>query len=413
MKGTNSARIIDYDMEMTIKWADCAGSVAGSWPLESFLGMRGDLAFFVAKRATGSDKVLIEIIPLNSDQAAATQRSWRLASELDNPNLMRLYETGETEVDEMPAAYAVLPLPDDDIGEILGTRKLSVDEARVMVEGAAGALAYLHGRDLRHGAVIPSNLFVTGDEVKLGTDTITPASSQDRAEDLRQLGGTIIESLTGSRDPANARELPAPFAEIAQGCLESAGGEWTADRVRRVLNGEHPTPVPAPPASRRRHWPLAAAAGVAVIALLGYWLTRPAHNEPAAPPASPPRPPVEVALPPPTPKPSPLPEKPQRVPPRRIEQQADRLAPTEAQPPGSWAVIAATYTNFEAARKRAAKIQSALDDSQTHVFPAEGQGAKYYVVLGSGLTQLQAERLRDRAIRSGAPADSYVTKLRE
>jgi hypothetical protein len=74
-------------------------------------------------------------------------------------------------------------------------------------------------------------------------------------------------------------------------------------------------------------------------------------------------------------------------------------------------VIAATYANFEAAQKRAGSLQKRSGQLKASVFPPDGQGRYYFVVLGSGMSQKQAENLRSRAVQLGAPRDTYVTKL--
>jgi hypothetical protein len=80
---------------------------------------------------------------------------------------------------------------------------------------------------------------------------------------------------------------------------------------------------------------------------------------------------------------------------------------------GSWAVIAATYSSFGAAAKRADALRKLSPRLRPHVFPREGEGRRYYVVLGSSLTQDAAQRLRALATSLGAPKDTYVTKLDE
>jgi hypothetical protein len=446
-RGTISASTIDYYMEMVVKWADCTGNTAATWPLEAFLGMRGEIAFFETRDAAESRKALIEILPSGSEGSAETRRSWTLANQLLHPGLLRLRETGETEVDGVPVNYAVLTLPDDDVGEILATRKLSEEETRAMLARAAAALTYLHGCGLRHGSVTPPNVFVVGSDVRLGVDTIAPAGDSGRGEDIRQLGGTLIEALTGKRDPAAAGELPAPLAEIARGCLESPGGEWTAARVALALKKPpvEPQPDPEPlrimePEAGGQRWIYAAAAGLAVLVGFGYWLIRPPAHEQAAKPAPPP---VAAAAPAPVNKPSPIEPQTQAVKPApvpaqpretkpvqhetqfakretqpaeqprpRTEQEADRRS-AAVEPVNSWAVIGAAYGSYGAAQHRASNVQKLLEKAKVHVFPNDGKGSMYYVVLGSGMTKAEAERLRDRAIRSGAPRDSYVTKIRE
>jgi hypothetical protein len=94
-----------------------------------------------------------------------------------------------------------------------------------------------------------------------------------------------------------------------------------------------------------------------------------------------------------------------QLPPPAVRQPA---APVEA---GGWAVVAAIYRDFESAERRAQAIQQRWGQFHATVFPAKGQGRKYMVVLGSGLSKEDADRLRRQATSAGLPRDTYVTKL--
>lgn len=77
----------------------------------------------------------------------------------------------------------------------------------------------------------------------------------------------------------------------------------------------------------------------------------------------------------------------------------------------TWAVVAAAYREFTAAERRASELGKRWSSPAPTVHPPEGQGRKYLVVLGSGLSKDEAERLRAKAASSGMPRDTYVTKL--
>lgn len=76
-----------------------------------------------------------------------------------------------------------------------------------------------------------------------------------------------------------------------------------------------------------------------------------------------------------------------------------------------WAVVSAIYRDYEAAERRARSFASQWRSTKPKVFPPRGEGAKYMVVLGSGLTLPAAERLRDEARDAGLPEDTYVTRI--
>ena len=76
-------------------------------------------------------------------------------------------------------------------------------------------------------------------------------------------------------------------------------------------------------------------------------------------------------------------------------------------PGTNWAVVAAIYNKYEAAEQRARSVNG----FQATVFPSKGEGSKYMVLLGSGLTYANARALRDQATAAGLPPDTYITKL--
>jgi hypothetical protein len=266
------------------------------------------------------------------------------------------------------------------------------------VAPVASALEYRHGRGLRHGAVCPSNIVFVGSAAKLAVDTLSVSDDAGRDADLHQLGTTITEVMTGQTTGDAANELPPVLREIAIGCWSGSDRQWTASRIARVASGQlgaatpesaAPLALQQPPSQSivdrlRRRWPVLALAGAILVALL-FMLRRDTPPNATVTPAP------QQAVPPPAVTPVIEPE-------RSARKDRDK----------AWAVVAAAYSDFEAARKRAHKFPRAL---RAHVYPAQPNGNRYYVVLGSGLSADAARKLRVRAIRMGAPRDTYVTLL--
>jgi hypothetical protein len=417
---------------MIQNWPEYATRQVGTWQLESLLGEREGRAFFLSTNPSDDRKALVQIISADAPGGEAIRTSWRRARALSNPHLLRVYDTGEMDLDGASVVYAAMELPDDDVGEILAQRTLSADEARSMTAASADAIEYLSERGLRHGAITPANLFIVGQSVKLSVDTLAPGDEAGRREDIRQLGRTLVQSMTREQDPAAARQLSAPFQEIAEGCLAPDDQQWSPERIlvalgkRTMRKAERATAAPAGAPPRMTIQPWTAAAAVAGLGLFGYWiLHKPSESVPR-----PPKPVVTTAAPAATAPPAaapPVVEKPSPMRPVRKEPdpalakarkrtepaaQADRARPATA-PDGSWAVIAATYNSYSGAEKRMHKIGRLSPEMRPHIFPSDGEGTVYYVVLASGLSQTEAERLRDLALRHGAPRDTYVTKLKE
>jgi len=404
------------------KWGEYEGRAVGDRRLDSLLGVRGNIAFYLTQSAARGGDQLIELVSADAESEAA-MASWNRARELSDEQLLVVHATGKAELDGTRVAYAVLDLPEDDLGEILARRKLDETEARSMFSVIAGTLQALHQRDLAHGAVTPSNIFVVRDEIRLSVDTLAPAGKHGKERDLQQFGATLVKALTGYTDetlvdaPAIARaaaRLPPPFRQIAAGCLgRSSHGKWTAARIVETLAGRPPETMPR----TRVPWLIMAGAGIVVVVLLFYLLFHEPSRNPAPTKAAMPGSPAPVrtgsaaprepALKPRAQKPQPAPATTGAADRNRAQQ---KTGETSAE---SWAVIAGAYAYFDAAQKHADIYRQQFPQLQPRVFPPEGQGRRHLIVLASGLTQEAAERLRRDLIEQGAPPDTYVTKLME
>lgn len=353
--------------------------MAGVWRLDSYLGIRDGTAIY--ESAGESGRSVVKLLMLDDERVGAIRGSWAHAYKCADHHLLRIYGIGEAEWDGAFVVFAVMEASDIRVDEILAERPVSGDEARSLVAGVASALEDLHQRGLQHGSVIPSNMYVVGDAVKLGVDTISRADEDGWESDMRQLGSTLIHAMTKS---GNAGELPGPFQSIATGCLGSGGRPWTARQVLEALSGN----AMAAPERGVRRWPFVATAAVGLFGFLGYW----AVSEPA-------RHTAPVTVPPPAVDST-------RV---RTVTPAAKMAASQS----GWAVIAAAYVSREAAEGRAAEIAKRSPGVRTHVFTSSSGARMSYVLLGAGLTRAEADRVLRAARQSGAPRDSYVTKLVE
>ena len=93
---------------------------------------------------------------------------------------------------------------EEDLGQV--DRPLTAGEALDMLAGTVKALSYLHGKQLAHGHLKPSNILAVGDQLKISGDTIRPAG--EWRSDL---------DPTGPCDPP----------EIAQQGASPAGASWS------------------------------------------------------------------------------------------------------------------------------------------------------------------------------------------
>jgi len=313
-----------------------------------------------------------------------------------------LYETGEVDLDGEPVIFAAVEQPDDAVGEVLRERTLEPDEARSMTSGVASGLAFLHEHNLCHGEVTAANVLICGEDIKLSVDTLGPCDSEARASDVMQFGLLLVRAITGGADREGLKRMPAPFAAIAKGCLSSPDREWTARRILDELEGRRPVVVMKPQAPRLSRLKLAVLGLGALAALsIGLVLWNASDSDSTAARS---KPPEAAKVNPPEPEPKIVDARPSPFEPKARAQ----VKAAE----GDWAVVAATYSSYSAAEHRAQSLVKQSPRLHAQVYPKGGDGNRFYVLLGSGMTRDEAERVRDSARHSGAPGDTYVTKLR-
>ena len=75
-------------------------------------------------------------------------------------------------------------------------------------------------------------------------------------------------------------------------------------------------------------------------------------------------------------------------------------------------MVAAIYGSYDAAERRAKRLSAQWSGPEIRVHPERGQGKRYRVLLGSGMTREEAERLVSQARSKGMPGDTFATQLR-
>ncbi|HXJ39459.1 MAG TPA: hypothetical protein VNH18_09265 [Bryobacteraceae bacterium] len=372
-------------------------------------------------------------------EAEILKARWQHALELSHPNLLKIYATGATVLNDVPIVYVVTERADESLENVLAERALTVNETREMLVPAVTALKYLHKSGYAHSRLSPSSVLAVNDQLKLSADTVAQVDNREAlAEDMRALGVLIVQALTqkvldpdAASDPDLLSDAPQPFPEIVRHCLDpDPGKRLTAEQVEAALN---PPPPPAPPpvvpartpqpeplppldteiweqeereAKRLRGsqegrpgW-LYAALGAAIL-LLVFTIAAIRKQEPAPGPAAAPAPVVAPQAP--VAKPA--------------SQPVVLAQPAKPEPPSSagrkangWSVIVATYASREAAEKRMRAMIKRWPHFQVTVFQPQSEKEHYVVALGQDLSEDQAEAVRKRAVGAGLPRDTYIKR---
>jgi TonB family protein len=250
---------------MSETWKRWEGrTVDGRFPLQRYLGGSDHSAVFLTLMPSGagdSEKAAIKLIPADAVDAEKRLFRRKAARELNNLNLMRIFEVGRCELDGTELLYVVEEYAEEDLSQILLERALTAEEAREMLPTVLRALQCVHDKGFVHGHIQPSNILASADQVKLSSDALGVPGERSRgagktsaydppeaatgavstAADVWQLGMTLAEALTQrlpvwDRAQPSAPEVPAavpePFREIAGHCLQvDVGKRWTVGEI--------------------------------------------------------------------------------------------------------------------------------------------------------------------------------------
>jgi hypothetical protein len=351
------------------------------------------------------DNAVVRLRYAGSAEADALLDRWSAIARLSHPHLARLLETGRCELAGERFVYAVTERAEETLAGVLNDRPLSPEETLEMLNPALDALSYIHQNGFVHGSFQPSNVLALGDTLKLSSENLLPAGEMPErrartpydapewdagvpvpASDVWSLGVTMLQALTQNvRDYEDvARKVPQPFADVAGYALKPKPEErWTTRQIAARLQAAQAAAVQTPSAAKpgKHKLPLAAG-GLALAGIAFFFFAR--KPEPAPVPVAPPV--VQIAAPAPAPVIAPEPRT------------------------GSWYVVVATYNQRSGAEKRARETSRRWPHFKAQVFAPRG-GRQHLVVIGSGLSQPEAEALRKKARAAGLPPDVFIVKI--
>ena len=312
------------------EWKLWEGRVVEIFPLQQWLGGSDHSAVFLTEIPGTSQRAAIKLMEVDDVEAGLRASHLRATTKISHPNLIRIFQAGQSTIDNTNVVYVVMECADDDLSQILPTRPLESAEVSDLLPPLLGALHYLHDGGLVHGRIKPSNVLAVGDRLKLSADQIVSVADQNShhrrrdaydapetaagivspAGDVWSLGATLVAALTQNvsfgedvqRDPGLSASLSEPYRTIARGCLHlDPNKRWSLRQIETELKPEtksvpapaHPTPAPTPepmPAQSRKRptFPVTVATVIVLAIFFGFSYFRgnksgPKNSEPAAP----------------------------------------------------------------------------------------------------------------------------------
>ena len=192
--------------------------------------------------------------------------AWSAAAQLTHPNLLRIYGGGICKIEDMELMYVATEYAEENLAQVLPHRALMAEETSEMLNSVVDVLVYLHGKDLVHGHIKPSNVLAMGELLKVSSDTIYPAgevremrrerSAYDAPElpdspgtpaaDVWSLGVTLVEAFTQQpavlpfneqADPIIPAIIREPFLQITRNILRRKPRlRWSSADIAEKLN---------------------------------------------------------------------------------------------------------------------------------------------------------------------------------
>lgn len=448
-------------------WSEYEGkTIAGAYHLKKLLRSEGRNAFFTTSDEQKSSAV-IRLTEAHFDEEEMLKR-WRQVAAVDQHYLLAIRKVGQTNVDDIAVAYALLEPSDANLDEVLRERPLTPAETLQVANSVVSALSTLHANGLVHEHVQPSNVLAVGETVKLRSDCVRECvadqefTSSEKCEELRlrdvhDLGLLLLRCLTLETEWTPAQKLVAPFTQIIPGALD---GSWSLERIASVLEpaigaanetasgkgAQNPEPTPGQNLGRKDPQ-----TRLVPVELLQTNLNISAsRTAPAKADRTPykakdlPGVPRQVistehqrtaskwmfpllalilaltvallfgwhfagnrAVRPTTAGPSP---RMAAAPPQSINSAAERQVAgpvTTTKATAGWYVVAYTYNHNDQAQAKVIRLRKRHNSLQPRVFSPSGQ-APFLVTLGGPMSNQQAGAMLRRARRSGMPRDTFI-----
>ena len=140
-------------------WSEWESQVVnGVFPLRRFIGGSNHSAVFITEfRAEKLYRAAIKLVPADVVEKESQLVQWGMASTLSHPHLVRLFDVGRSHIGGREFLFVVMEYAEQTLAQLLPNRALNLDEVREMLLPAIDALRFLHGSNLVHGQIRPSN----------------------------------------------------------------------------------------------------------------------------------------------------------------------------------------------------------------------------------------------------------------
>jgi serine/threonine-protein kinase len=195
-------------------------SLADRYEVQKAVGEGGMALVFLARDIKHDRRVAVKVLRPELAASLGTDRflrEIRLAAQLQHPNILALYDSGEA----AGLLFYVMPFVE---GESLRDRltrekQLPIDEAVMLVREAADALHFAHHRGVIHRDIKPENILISGGHALVADFGIARAVSEAGREKLTQTGMAVGTPHYMSPEQASGGEVDARSDVYSLGCV--------------------------------------------------------------------------------------------------------------------------------------------------------------------------------------------------
>lgn len=216
------------------EWGLFPGRVLAGYRLRRLVRIDQERALFRATHEDGEFFVWLEPTEEAIRRGAA---NFGEIAELDHPNLMRVFESGDARFDSVNFRYLVTEAAPFALRDVKWTDPPDLDDVRDMAGQIAGALSYLHANSLVYGALRAETVWRAGDCWKLGDFSALRAAGVYDPHITRQL---LIRSDWNTPPEAfQGRIMPAwdlwSLGAMLNGLFGPVNDDWN-EQVQSMLD---------------------------------------------------------------------------------------------------------------------------------------------------------------------------------
>ena len=230
-------------------WTEYEGNTLAGYPIGRLNRSEGRNAFFTTTTPDGQ-RALLRLTEAHFDESELIGR-WRRIAAVSHPNLQAIKRAGQTTFDGLSLACCLLEPTDSCLSDALREQVLSLDDTKEVAEAVSGALAALHAAGLIHEHVDATNVFASGEVIKLRSDCCrdcvgdfeadTPEAREAlRQRDVHDLGLLLLRCLGLDGQAHTSTRFPKPFDRIIPGALN---GTLRSEDIVGILQPPKQTPI--------------------------------------------------------------------------------------------------------------------------------------------------------------------------